>query len=409
MVWTLYGKDYDLSEFINHHPGGKEILLRTDNQGDLTALFETYHAFSDKKSIKNKLKQYELNENNNYKLYDFTSYNELLDDINSKLNYKRKNIKVSYLKLFYISSTILLYVYLTFLCFLYSTPIFMKVIYGCILSFLWVSMGFNVMHDASHYGLFVSPKYNEIASQIWNNFGLWNDTIWFYHHVLHHHSFTGTDKDPDTYHYRPFYRKNSTDRVLKLNPMLYPLLFFIFPGFYYGQGIAYFIGAMKGKLFKINIPKNMYTLKNSVYYISKLIVLYFMGWGAISYYISCNIFYNINIMGDHDTYDVLVTNHYTGNDWLKLQVSNSANFLINNKFYTWIFGGINFQIEHHLFPNMSNGYYNEVAPIVSEYCKKNNINYVVHNSLYEVYKEFMKSIYYFQNSTKEDYTDRKEK
>ena len=127
-----------------------------------------------------------------------------------------------------------------------------------------------------------------------------------------------------------------------------------------------------------------------------------MGWGSISYYVSCNLFYNINIMGDHDTYDVLVDNHYTGNDWLKLQVSNSANFLINDKFYTWIFGGINFQIEHHLFPNMSNCYYSEVAPIVSEYCKKNNINYVVHNSLYEVYTEFMKSIYHFQSDTKED-------
>ena len=37
-----------------------------------------------------------------------------------------------------------------------------------------------------------------ILNKLWHGWGLWNANIWFYHHVLNHHSFTGEDKlDPD--------------------------------------------------------------------------------------------------------------------------------------------------------------------------------------------------------------------
>ena len=49
MPWVIYGNEYDLSNFIDQHPGGKDILLKTKDMGDITALFESYHAFSDKK------------------------------------------------------------------------------------------------------------------------------------------------------------------------------------------------------------------------------------------------------------------------------------------------------------------------------------------------------------------------
>jgi cytochrome b involved in lipid metabolism len=46
-MWSIYGNTYDLTSFIAHHPGGKEILENTRGIGDCTALFESYHAFSD--------------------------------------------------------------------------------------------------------------------------------------------------------------------------------------------------------------------------------------------------------------------------------------------------------------------------------------------------------------------------
>lgn len=55
-------------------------------------------------------------------------------------------------------------------------------------------------------------------------------------------------------------------------------------------------------------------------------------------------------------------------------------------------GGINYQIEHHLFPSMCNHYLSEIAPIVQQTCKEFNIPYnhvaeptEVFNKLIETY------------------------
>jgi len=59
-MWHLYNKTYDLTNFLKNHPGGEDILLRTKDQKDVTALFETYHAFADKDKIKQILNKYEI-------------------------------------------------------------------------------------------------------------------------------------------------------------------------------------------------------------------------------------------------------------------------------------------------------------------------------------------------------------
>ncbi len=45
-MWLIHGKQYDLTPLLRSHPGGEHILRLTEGT-DVTALFETYHAFSD--------------------------------------------------------------------------------------------------------------------------------------------------------------------------------------------------------------------------------------------------------------------------------------------------------------------------------------------------------------------------
>ena len=45
MLWRIHGKEYDLADFVNKHPGGKESILLGRGR-DCTALFESYHAFT---------------------------------------------------------------------------------------------------------------------------------------------------------------------------------------------------------------------------------------------------------------------------------------------------------------------------------------------------------------------------
>ena len=50
--------------------------------------------------------------------------------------------------------------------------------------------------------------------------------------------------------------------------------------------------------------------------------------------------------------------------WAVHQVQTTADFAPRNRLLTWYVGGLNFQIEHHLFPRMCHVHYPKVAAIV---------------------------------------------
>lgn len=397
-VWNIYDKSYDLTEFVDKHPGGKDILLKTKNEKDLTPLFETYHAFSDKEKIKKMLDVYEIKkeENKDYKKYDFTNYNKLLQIIKLAGFSNRISTKASLS--YIIQNAFMLIAYCSlFYGAMFSTS---SILYKCIFAFFaglsYISLGFNVMHDSSHYAVSINSNINNILSKLWNSWGLWNNSIWFYHHVLNHHSFTGENKlDPDLYHLQPFANKEkSSNKILHNNTNYIPYVLILFPGQYIGQSISYLLSILKSKIFHISMPtNNMYDIVDMLFMFSKLFCLYKGGMiPTICYFISLNFWYHINIIFDHDTYETVIDNHYNGNDWLKLQVCNSGNFLNNNIIWTRLFGSINYQIEHHLFPNMSNVHYPTIAPIVKKFCEENNIIYINHTSLWGAYKSYLKML-----------------
>jgi len=52
------------------------------------------------------------------------------------------------------------------------------------------------------------------------------------------------------------------------------------------------------------------------------------------------------------------------NDWAVHQLNTTSDFGRNNLFLNWYIGGLNFQIEHHLFPNICHIHYRKLSPIV---------------------------------------------
>ncbi len=71
------------------------------------------------------------------------------------------------------------------------------------------------------------------------------------------------------------------------------------------------------------------------------------------------------------------------NNWFVHQLSTTADFAQNNKLLTWYIGGLNFQVEHHLFPKTSHIHYPEIAKIVDKTCKEFGIKYNVYKTLSE--------------------------
>jgi len=63
------------------------------------------------------------------------------------------------------------------------------------------------------------------------------------------------------------------------------------------------------------------------------------------------------------------------NDWSVHQLNTTSDFARHNMLLSWYVGGLNFQIEHHLFPNICHVHYKKLAPIVEQTAKEYGITY----------------------------------
>ena len=61
--------------------------------------------------------------------------------------------------------------------------------------------------------------------------------------------------------------------------------------------------------------------------------------------------------------------------WAIHQMRTTSNFAMDNKVISWFVGGLNFQVEHHLFPKVSHVHYPAISKIVQKVCKQYNVPY----------------------------------
>lgn len=71
--------------------------------------------------------------------------------------------------------------------------------------------------------------------------------------------------------------------------------------------------------------------------------------------------------------------------WAVHQLYTTTNFAPNNKFISWYTGGLNHQVEHHIFPHISHIHYGKIAKIVKETALEYDLPY-------NEYKTFTKAI-----------------
>ena len=63
-------------------------------------------------------------------------------------------------------------------------------------------------------------------------------------------------------------------------------------------------------------------------------------------------------------------------EWAVHQLKTTANFATRNRFLSWWIGGLNFQIEHHLFPKISHIHYSAISKIIRNACGEFGIPYI---------------------------------
>ena len=62
-------------------------------------------------------------------------------------------------------------------------------------------------------------------------------------------------------------------------------------------------------------------------------------------------------------------------EWAIHQIKTTANFAPKNKLVNWVVGGLNFQVEHHLFPRISHVHYPQISKIVEAHCRQFGLPY----------------------------------
>ena len=80
------------------------------------------------------------------------------------------------------------------------------------------------------------------------------------------------------------------------------------------------------------------------------------------------------------------------NSWAVHQLQTTANFSYGSKFINWYVGGLNHQIEHHLFPGICHVHYNAIAPIVKETAREFGHPYYEHKTFREAVVSHVKML-----------------
>jgi len=68
------------------------------------------------------------------------------------------------------------------------------------------------------------------------------------------------------------------------------------------------------------------------------------------------------------------------NEWAIHQLNTTVDFAPKNKWLSWYVGGLNFQVEHHLFPRVCHVHYPDIAPIVQQTAEEFNVPYLVNQT-----------------------------
>lgn len=256
-------------------------------------------------------------------------------------------------------------------------------------------IGFNVMHDASHGTFSKNKKVNDFVLLIHESLQGASSFIWEPKHIVIHHSHTNTEDDEDL-EGMPFLRLSTHDPIKPWHKfqvyyafLLYGMLFFVWV--FMGD----FRKFIKKKIKNYTIPNKKYTTKakwrfwvTKIIFFCTLIVspIIFIGWakaiiGFLSLCFICGVFLSVIFQLAH----VIETSSFPKTDiantkridktWSENQFAETSNFATQSKLASWLLGGLNFQIEHHLFPKISHIHYPQIAPIVKEFCKNKNIQY----------------------------------
>lgn len=276
-------------------------------------------------------------------------------------------------------------------------PTWINILLCCLLGFNFALIGFNVMHDGAH-GSYSDNKFlNSIMGFSLNLMG-GSTYYWKVKHNIIHHTYTNVDGHDDDIDVAPFIRITDTQERKPLHRFqhIYALplycMTYIF-WIYFNDFKKYFSGHILGKKIPPMSTKQIigFWLTKlahvTIFFIIPAIVLDFQSM-IIGYLIACfvtglfiAVIFQLAHVVENTTFPHPNEQNKIEENWFIHQLETTANFCTNSKVCSWLFGGLNFQVEHHLFPKISHIHYPAISKIVKDVCSKHNVVYNEYKTL----------------------------
>jgi linoleoyl-CoA desaturase len=267
---------------------------------------------------------------------------------------------------------------------------------------LWALMGFgmaglglSVMHDANHGAYSPNERINKFVGYIIFFIG-GDDVNWRIQHNVLHHTYTnvtGMDEDINpgaVMRFSPHEKRRVLHRFQHVYAwFLYGLMTLMwFVSKDYKQAVRYEKMGLTATQ-KISFRKHM-----TIVIVSKIIYAFTsiglplllspaLWWQTILGWFMMQFITGLTLAAIFQPAHVVPTSDYplpdeSGNiqaDWAVNQLYNTANFAPGAKLFSWYVGGLNYQVEHHLFPNICHIHYSKLSKIVKETALEYNLPY----------------------------------
>jgi len=279
------------------------------------------------------------------------------------------------------------------------TSPWLVILMWCIMGFGMAGIGLSVMHDANHGAYSKNQKVNRFVGVILAFCGGFPANWRIQHNVLHH-SFTNIEEyDEDiekgVMRFTPNQRRR---KIFKYQIFYAPILYGILTLYWVlikdyeqlvnykkknllaGQGLTF-----RSALAQVIFQKVLYfglILALPIWLLSIplwTIIVGFIAMHFIAGMALALIFQSAHVLQETEFY-VADENGCVDNDWAIHQMKTTSNFARTNVPLTWFIGGLNYQVEHHLFPNICHVHYPAISKIVKATAEEFNVPYHEHKT-----------------------------
>ena len=270
-----------------------------------------------------------------------------------------------------------------------------------LLGYTFACIGFSVMHDANHGSYSTKPWLNDAVGLTANALGA-SSFFWKQKHNIIHHTYTNVDGIDDDIAKSPIIRQCESQKWVPAHKVQHLYLLPIYAlssifWLFFMDFTKYFTRKIyTTEAWKLNTKNHIIFWVTKILYFTFYMIIPAMVWGFGPWLlgfmalhavmgVTLSLVFQLAHVVENTEFETVALDEtkHIESAWAEHEVRTSSNFAMGNPVVSWFVGGLNFQIEHHLFPRVSHIHYPAISKIVIEKCKEFNLPYNKYDTMLE--------------------------